>query len=227
MPDSCARYVRAGCEHVFVQTIDTNLRGNVAEAGVVFRAIRAGIEVLRPRAEHVRYDLALDVGGRIYRVQCKSASLKDGAVVVRLKTCRRTSNGYLRTLYSEAEIDFIAAFCPENDGCWLIPIDRVDGQSQIQLRIRPARNGQRAAINFAAEFEFDGAVAQLARASAWHAEGHRFESGQLHFSDPAVITVGSEAFGAHPARFLQRARDGESFLVTRRSRPMAQVIPPG
>jgi len=30
----------------------------------------------------------------------------------------------------------------------------------------------------------------------------------------------------HPARFLQRAAEGESFVVTRRGRPMARVFPP-
>jgi prevent-host-death family protein len=38
--------------------------------------------------------------------------------------------------------------------------------------------------------------------------------------------VGAEEFGAHTARFIQRARDGESFLVTRRGKPMARVVPP-
>ncbi len=30
----------------------------------------------------------------------------------------------------------------------------------------------------------DGGLAQLARALAWHARGHRFDSGILHKADP-------------------------------------------
>jgi antitoxin (DNA-binding transcriptional repressor) of toxin-antitoxin stability system len=41
-----------------------------------------------------------------------------------------------------------------------------------------------------------------------------------------VITVGAEEFGYAYARFLQRAAAGESFLVTRRGRPMARISPP-
>jgi len=41
-----------------------------------------------------------------------------------------------------------------------------------------------------------------------------------------VSTVGSEQFGYAYARFLERAAAGESFLVTRRGRPMARVSPP-
>ena len=123
-------------------------------------------------------------------------------------------------------MDFIAAYCIENDGCWLLPIERLNGVSQFHLRLDPARNGQLAAVNSAADYEFEGAVAQLARASAWHAEGHRFESGQLHQEIAGCQNIGAEKFGMHPARFLQRAAGGESFLITRRGRPMARVTPP-
>lgn len=39
-------------------------------------------------------------------------------------------------------------------------------------------------------------------------------------------TVGAEEFGAHAPRYVQRARAGESFLIIRRGRPMAGLVPP-
>jgi antitoxin (DNA-binding transcriptional repressor) of toxin-antitoxin stability system len=39
--------------------------------------------------------------------------------------------------------------------------------------------------------------------------------------------VGAEEFGLHAPRYSQRAAAGESFLITRRGRPMARLIPPG
>ncbi len=32
-----------------------------------------------------------------------------------------------------------------------------------------------------------GGIAQLARALAWHARGHRFESDYLHFLNPEIV----------------------------------------
>jgi PD-(D/E)XK endonuclease len=202
--------------------MNPNLIGNIAEAAIVFRALRAGVEVLRPQAEHVRYDLAFDISGRFYRVQCKTARLKDGAVAIRTRTCRRTADGYERGRYTADEVDLIAGYCPGNDTSWLVPISKLEGVSQFHIRIDPARNGQRAAINFAADYEFAGAVAQL--------EERRYGIPKVTGSSPVSSTpfqeVGAEPFGTHTGRFLQRAAAGESFLVTRRGRPMARVLPP-
>ena len=206
-----------------MQGLNPNLKGNVAEAAITLHALRAGVEVLKPQAEHVRYDLALDIGGRFFRVQCKSAKLVGGAVVITLRTCRRVAGGYARGTYTRDEIDLVAAYCHENETCWLVPIWRIEGVSQFHIRLEAARNNQRAAVNFAADYEFAGAVAQLARARRWQRRGRRFESDQLH---PESSVVGAEEFGAHTPRFVQRAKAGESFLITRRGKPMASLVPP-
>ena len=95
------------------------------------------------------------------------------------------------------------------------------------LRLSPARNNQRAAVNYAADYEFEGAVAQLARAIGWQPVGRGFESLQLHDPDPEVSKIGSEEFGQHSSRFVQRAEGGESFLISRRGRPMARLVAVG
>ena len=214
------------CEHTFV-ALNPNLKGNVAEAAIAFRALQAGIEVLRPQGEHVRYDLAFDFMGRILRVQCKSAMRKGETITVRLMSNRRGPDGFIRRRYTREEIDLVAAYCEELDRCYVIPIDIVEGTTALCLRLRPARNGQRAAINFAADYEFPGAVAQLEE----HLNGIQGVTGSSPVSSiPAgspPCPVGAEAFGMHPARFLQRAAAGEEFLISRRGRPMARLVPAG
>jgi hypothetical protein len=59
-----------------IQKLTSNQKGNIAEAAIALEAIKLGIEVLKPVAEHGRYDLALDLGTRIIRVQCKWARLE-------------------------------------------------------------------------------------------------------------------------------------------------------
>jgi hypothetical protein len=54
----------------------------------------------------------------------------------------------------------IAGWCPELERCYLLPIEEIDGQSMIHLRLSPARNNQRTGVKLAAQYEL-GAVAQL------------------------------------------------------------------
>ena len=50
--------------------LTSNDKGNIAEAAIALEAIKLGIDVLKPVAEHGRYDLAFDLGHRILRVPC-------------------------------------------------------------------------------------------------------------------------------------------------------------
>ncbi len=73
--------------------LTSNDKGNIAEAAIALEAIKLGIDVLKPVAEHGRYDLAFDLGQRILRVQCKWARLEKGVVCVNLVGYRMTSAG--------------------------------------------------------------------------------------------------------------------------------------
>ena len=141
--------------------LTSNDKGNIAEAAIALEAVKLGIDVLKPVAEHGRYDLAFDLGHSILRVQCKWAR-RDGAVVVaHLSGFRQTPEGPVRSTYSADEIDAVALYCDELDQVYLIPAHVIDGQYAIQLRLQAPKNGQRAAINWAGQYLLSGAVAQL------------------------------------------------------------------
>jgi hypothetical protein len=65
----------------------------------------------------------------------------------------------------------------------------------IQLRLAPARNGQRAALHFRGRVSTRG-CSSVGRASVWHTEGRGFESPQLHSRADASAPVHEEV-GAH------------------------------
>ena len=140
--------------------LTTNQKGAIAETMIAARAVQLGIEVLRPVSEGGRYDLAFDVGDRILRVQCKWAVRRGDVVVVRSYTSHRGPDGHVHTPYSADEIDLLAAYCQELDTCYALPASMVAARRAFSLRLRPARNNQRTAILWAAQFEL-GAVAQL------------------------------------------------------------------
>ncbi len=140
---------------------DTTLKGAIAEAATTAAAVELGVVVLRPVIEGRRYDLVFDVDHRLYRVQCKWAPRRGAIIDVHLATCRHTPRGYVYSTYSAEEIDAVAVYCQELKCCYWLPIDLVEGKRAMYLRLEPAANGQRSAINYAEQHLLPGAIAQL------------------------------------------------------------------
>src|SRR5215207_3881184 len=136
-------------------------KGNIAEAKILAAAVQAGVLVSRPAVEGCRYDLIFDVGTRLLRVQCKWARRDGEVIVVRARTSRYSpSAGYIQTVYVAHEVDGIAAYCPDLDACYYVPIAAIEGKAFLHLRLAPARNNQRTGVTMAADYRL-GAVAQL------------------------------------------------------------------
>src|SRR5436305_8980424 len=170
--------------------MSSNVKGAVAEQAIVLAANTLGVPVLRPIGEHGRTDLALEIGGDLFRVQVKWGRLSPArdTIIAALFTSRCTTRGHVRRTYSRGEVDLFAVYCGELDRCFLLPGPQFAGRTEARLRLTPARNGQQAYITLARDFEFAGAVAQLARARGWQPRGQGFESPQLHSdSQDAVV----------------------------------------
>ena len=87
--------------------------------------------------------------------------MRRDVVIIPARTCRSTPRGYVRSTYTAAEVDALAAYCPETDSCYFVPITDVGGRGNVYLRLTRARNNQEIAISYAADYEFQGAIAQL------------------------------------------------------------------
>jgi hypothetical protein len=149
---------------------ESTIKGAIAEAAITAAAVELGCVVLRPFPEGRRYDLVIDNGERLLRVQCKWGRLRGPMIIVTLATCRLTPrDGYVRTTYTSGDIEGIAVYCHDLKRCYYLPIEVVAGRSGIHLRLRPAANNQEAAINYADQYEF-GAIAQLGERSTGSAE---------------------------------------------------------
>ena len=151
--------------------LTTDQKGSIAELAIAKAAIELDIEVYWPMAEGGRYNLIFDVSGRLFRVQCKWAPRYGETIVVRCCRARRNRDGLVHRRYVPTEIDAFAAYCPELDRCYFLPIEDFPYRRQIQLRLGPPRNNQRLLINWAKDYEFaarlgwSGAVAQLGERS--------------------------------------------------------------
>jgi prevent-host-death family protein len=208
--------------------LSTNRKGAIAEAKITTAAIELGIPVLKPVAEHGRYDLAFEIADRIYRVQCKWGNLDGSVVKVNLTSSWCTPTGYERRSYSVDEIDFVAVYC-DGIGCYyLLPSPLVAGRREIYLRLSPARNGQRACINLGSEYELPGAVAQLEeRVHGMHeAGGSSPPSSTPSAVAPAVVHTGAHEFRNHFGYYMERAAADEEIHVARRGKPYVRRLLP-
>jgi prevent-host-death family protein len=202
-----------------------NHKGNVAEMAIAAAATKLGVGVSKPLVEHARYDLIFDVGSRLLRVQCKWARRNGAVIVLNLVGFRRTAAGHVSSRYRAHEVDAVAAYCEDLDTCYLLPIGLVEGMSTMHLRLTSPRNGQRAALNWAAEHELHGAVAQLEERCRGTAEVTGSSPVSSTPSPARGTAIGALELRNRLADHLQRAAAGERFLVTRRGRPYVRLIP--
>jgi prevent-host-death family protein len=195
---------------------------------IAAQAIELDILVLKPVAEHGRYDLLFDLGGRLIRVQCKWGSVdrKLGVICVRIGGSRHTpTRGYVTSTYSADEIDAIAVYCEELKETFLVPIDVAEGKRQLHLRLHPPRNSQRACINLAGDYRL-GAIAQLGERSAGSRKVGGSSPPSSTPSTDSVSAVGANTFRRHFGYWMERAAAGDEILITRHGRRFARLGPP-
>jgi hypothetical protein len=149
-----------------MSTLTSSQKGAAAEAEIAAAAIRLGMVVLRPLCDGGRYDLVIDTGARLLRVQCKWASLRGCVLSARTTTSRHTPRGYLRSTYTATEVDAIAAYSPDTARCYLIPIEDVEGRAEISLRLGPTRNNQALGVRWARDHELAVALRRISSTSA-------------------------------------------------------------
>ena len=141
--------------------LTTDQKGAVAETAVMHAAVKLGLDIYKPVHDGGRYDLIVEVDGRLMRVQCKFARLKGDVVVVRCYSTRRAREGLRKRVYRADDVDLIAAYCPELDRCFLLFDHEFDGRTQVDLRIHRCRNNQRTGINWAEDFAFEARLRTL------------------------------------------------------------------
>lgn len=139
--------------------MDCKYKGNLTELLCLAAFTRLGYQVSIPYGDHARYDFIVDIDNKLYKVQCKTASLEQEGVYS--FSCRSTAANYSRAAsrtYTEDEIDFFATII--NQQCYLIPIQETGG-CEKRLRFIPPKNRQKVGISYAQDYELETQVAKL------------------------------------------------------------------
>jgi hypothetical protein len=125
--------------------------GQRTEAIVLAALVRRGYRVLTPFGTNQRYDLAIDLGDRFLRAQCKTGRLRQGTIIFAARSVRsNTRRTFLRSY--ENDIDLFIVYCPETDGIYVIPIEEATA-SVGALRVAPTANGQAKRIRWARNYQ--------------------------------------------------------------------------
>jgi len=104
--------------------MDTKLKADIAESAVITELLKRGFRVLKPVGDRLPYDLAIDLNGRLVRIQVKSAWFTSRAQsysvdVRRTKTNRRRM---LRERYNKDDFDFAILYIDSLRIFYVMPV---------------------------------------------------------------------------------------------------------
>jgi hypothetical protein len=133
--------------------MSTKQVGDGSEAVVLAELVDRGYSVSVPFGDNDPYDLLVDTGTDLYRVQVKTGWLEGGRI--RFKTGSKTTRNGEPTVedYTDEEVDVFAVRCEELGTLYWVPFSEV-GSKSTYLRVEPAEIDH-PSINDAAEFRFD------------------------------------------------------------------------
>ena len=129
-------------------------KGDRTTLAVMIALREEGYAISIPFGENTRYDLLIDDGKAIARVQCKTGRLRAGAVLFAVCSCygHHRNPSQVRRDY-HGEVDYFAVFCQETEGVYLVPIGEISTRVVGTLRVEPPRNNQVKHVRWAADFQ--------------------------------------------------------------------------
>jgi len=125
--------------------------GDQTEVAILQQLIEYGYSVSLPFGDNDKYDLIVDSGTELYRVQCKTA-WQNKPDTIRFNTHSQTTRDgeYHESTYEDAVDAFIVRY-PENGTLYWV--DVADATSQ-KMELRFDADIDHPSINWAIEFEF-------------------------------------------------------------------------
>jgi PD-(D/E)XK nuclease superfamily protein len=125
--------------------LNLKARGDLAELMVATDLLRRGHKIAIPYGEDCDFDLIVIRDDDLQRVQVKHTR-SDGAVITVRCRSHSLTNGKIRRTkqYTAKTIDLLAVYDVTTECCYYVPAAELGaGRAVMNLRLKPARNGQR------------------------------------------------------------------------------------
>lgn len=131
----------------------TLYKGNSSEAVVLTAYIQAGFLVSLPFGGGAAYDLIVDTGTRLLKVQVKTGWQSNGGLLYKGQRRVKDATRNCMRQYRKDEVDFFAICFPATSSIYIVPFSEASGYGR--LRIAPVMNGQQKLIRWAADFTWE------------------------------------------------------------------------
>jgi hypothetical protein len=104
--------------------MDTKLKADIAESAVITELLKRGFRVLKPIGDRLPYDLALDLNGKLLRIQVKSAwfDAKKNFHMVDSRRTKTNRRRMLRQRYDANDFDFAIIYLDVLHVFYVMPI---------------------------------------------------------------------------------------------------------
>jgi len=129
---------------------DTKSIGELSELVVALSLSRAGYLVSKPLGENARYDLVIERGGNLSRVQVKTGRFRYGAVEWNCCSTHAHRNGPNARPYF-GEVEYFGVYCPQLESAYLVPIADT-ARRCTSLRVQTTKNRQSRRIRWASDY---------------------------------------------------------------------------
>ena len=103
--------------------MDTKLKADIAESAVLTELLKRGFKVLRPVGDRLPYDLALDLGNRMCRLQVKAAwfDRSKGLYAVDARRTKTNRRVMVRARYESSDFDFAVLYLEDSRVFYVMP----------------------------------------------------------------------------------------------------------
>ena len=133
-------------------------RGNTSEGIILSAYLNEGFSVSIPFGAGASYDLVVDTGRRLYKIQVKTGWISRGCAQYKSER-RQPGRSLTRRPYKNGEVDYFAVYCPSNGNIYAVPAENHGVQGR--LRLTPARNGQAKLVRWAEDYTWEKHIKEL------------------------------------------------------------------
>lgn len=135
----------------------TLIAGDVNELKCILAFEERGYYTSIPFSGSCRYDVVVDIQGKLYRIQCKASHYyKDDISCITFDATRSTTNTQKTTRYKYTKEDIDYFYTHFNGYDFLIPVEETS--TNKILRLKPPKNNQIEQINIANDYLLDNVL---------------------------------------------------------------------
>ena len=116
--------------------MDTKLKADIAESSAITALLKRGFNVLKPVGDRLPYDLAVDIDGKLIKLQVKSAWSRNDVYIVDSRRTKTNRHLMLRQRYSNKDFDFALLYIEDLDLFFIMPVNVFNSyKSEITLLV--------------------------------------------------------------------------------------------